>query len=377
MNYFDHAASSIIYQEVLDVLAQSMREDFANPSALHILGQNLHERTEVMREDFLKALGASVNDVFIFTSSATESNNTVIHGINLKEGDVVVYCKADHPSVTVPVEHSAKELKLELRKIVLDKNGAFDTDVFSSLLDENVKLVVLTHVNNQSGVVNDIASLSKKIKEITSAHVHVDAVQSFGKINFKINPEIDSMSFTSHKIGGPKGIAGLYLKNSHKIKPLLLGGAHENGMRSSTLAFPLIAGFHKAMKISLENTGDVFSKTARFSELITAKLSSIDGIQFPFKTISPFIVSFILPGISSDIIMRHLEMKNVFISSTSACSSKIPGFNPSLHAMNVPEKFHKNFLRISLAASTTQTEVEMLLQEFQNVWDNLKHMRGR
>lgn len=378
MNYFDHAASSTIYPEVLDVLTQTMKDDFANPSAQHILGQNLQEKIEIFREDFLKAIGANKNDSFIFTSSATESNNTVIRGLSLIAGDVVLYSKADHPSVTVPVEFLAEQFNVTLKEIILDTNATIDIEKFSSFLNENVKLVVLTHVNNQSGVVSDIEALAKIVKEKTKAHVHVDAVQSFTKINFKLSSDIDSMSFTSHKIGGPKGIAGLFLKHNHKVQPLLLGGSHENGMRSSTLSYPLIAGFHKAMKITMENSTQSFSKASQLSEMIMAKLSQmISTIQFPFKSTSPFIVSFVLPGISSDIILRHLETKEVYIASSSACSSKIPGFNPSLFAMNIPEKFHKNFLRISLGSLTTEKEVEALIREFLDVWDNLKHMRGR
>ena len=176
MNYFDHAASSNIYPEVLDTLMQAQRDDFANPSSQHILGHALNEKIQAYREDFLKALGAHKSDTFIFTSSATESNNTVIKGLKLFSGDVVLYCKADHPSITACAESLTG---VSLHEILLNSDGTIDRDALSAQLNENVKLILLSHVNNQSGVIQDISMLTNLIKEKTSAHVHVDAVQSF------------------------------------------------------------------------------------------------------------------------------------------------------------------------------------------------------
>lgn len=382
MNYFDYAASSMIYPEVLESLARTQSEDFANPGAQHLLGQKLYEKIEDCRYSFLKFLGGSRNDFFIFTSSATESNNTVIRGLPLNAGDVILFSLADHPSVTVPIIKMAELHKIELREILLNTDGTINEDHFLEALDKKVKLVVLTHVNNQSGVVHDVESLSLRVKEKSTAHVHIDAVQSFGKIPFKVSTAIDSVSLTSHKIGGPKGIAGLYLKADHKVQPLIWGGAQEHGFRSSTQAFPLIEGFHLATKITLSAQAASFSHVALMNEMIRAKLSAgLTTALFPFNSTSPYIVAFILPGISSDIILRHLEMKKVYISSTAACSSKVLGFNSSLFAMNIPEKNHKNFLRISLGPKTSLIEVENLIEEFLNVWRSLKPIltkdRGR
>lgn len=375
MNYFDHAASTSLYPEVLDTLLTSMRTDFANPSALHLLGHDLAEKISLYKENFLRVLGGHKNDSFIFTSSATESNNTVIKGLSFEEGDVVVYCRADHPSVTAPVENLKGIL---LREIVLNENGTVDLELFKTLIDEKVKLVVITSVNNQSGVFLDTAAMSSIAKSQSKAHVHIDAVQSFGKIHFKVTPDIDSVSFTSHKIGGPKGIAGLFLKNGHQVKPLLLGGGQESGVRSSTQAYPLISGFHQAMRMATSGQKVSLEQVSKFSEMIKTHLEkTIPTIMMPFTNTSPYIVSFILPGISSDIILRHLEMREVYISSTSACSSRLSGINPTLSAMNISERYHKNFLRISLGPKTTEKEVQNLLKEFVSVWDGVKHMQKR
>lgn len=375
MNYFDHAASTPIYPEVLSTLLTSMQTDFANPSALHILGHELAEKMSSYKEDFLKSLGGSRNDSFIFTSSATESNNTIIRGMDLEEGDVVVYCRADHPSVTAPVEN----LKgVSLREIVLNTDGTINLELFKTLIDEKVKLVIITSVNNQSGVISDIGLIATIVKSQSNAHVHIDAVQSFGKIHFKVNPDIDSVSLTSHKLGGPKGVAGLFLKNGHNIKPLLLGGGQEQGIRSGTEAFPLIAGFHQAMMITISKQQISLENTKKFATMIKNHLrKSIPIVLMPFENTSSYIVSFILPGISSDIILRHLEMRGVYVSSTSACSSRLSGINPTLTAMNINKDYHKNFLRISLGPQTTEIEVRNLLHEFVLVWDNVRQIQRR
>jgi cysteine desulfurase len=375
MNYFDHAASTFIYPEVLDLLTKSFKEDYANPNSQHLFGANLLKKIEAARFYFLMVLKANKDDTFIFTSSATESNNTVVRGFVFKEGDVIYYSKGDHPSLVEPIEKMAIEKKLKLKIIPLSKNGLIDIEEFKKLLDENVKLVALTHVNNQSGVVNDIGSLSKLVKENTAAHVHIDAAQSFTKITFDVFENIDSVSITSHKVGGPKGIAGLYLKKNHKVKPLLMGGGQEGGFRSSTQAYPLIIAFEEASRISLSKSEESLLRLSKMREMVKDFLNNlIPQIKFPFENASPYILTFVLPGIPSDVVLRHLEARGFCLSSTSACSSKIKGFNPTLAALNIPEIFHKNVLRLSFSHDTCIDSVKLLLATFNEVWNDLKFL---
>jgi cysteine desulfurase len=375
MNYFDHAASTFIYPQVLDLLNSSFKEDFANPNSQHRSGANLLKKIEEARIFFLKSLNSSKDDFFIFTSSATESNNTIIKGLNFNEGDVILYSKADHPSMVVPIEHIASQFKLKLRNIELDKNGLIDTEAFKKLIDQNVKLVALTHVNNQSGVINDIDLLSKFVRESSSAHVHIDAAQSYTKINFKVNDAIDSVSITSHKVGGPKGVAGLFLKKNHQMKPLLLGGGQEGGLRSSTQAYPLIAAFAEASKISLNKKEIALPKIEKIREVLESFLiKTIPQLRYPFLNTSPYIFTFILPGISSDVILRHLEARGFCLSSTAACSSKKKGFNPTLAALNIAEIYHKNVIRLSFSHDTDMDDVLLLLGAFDEVWNDVKFL---
>jgi cysteine desulfurase len=207
------------------------------------------------------------------------------------------------------------------------------------------------------------------------AHVHIDAVQAFGKIKTLVSLDINSMTITSHKTGGPKGIAGLYLKKNHLVKPLLLGGGQQEGFRSSTENYPLIAGFVEASKLSLLRRESRFNEISEYKEKLISQIKlMIPKAQFIFKDTSPYIFSFLLPGISSDIILRHLERKNIYIGSTSACSSRIKGQNPTLDALLIPLNLQKSILRISLGPSTNLEEVEHFIKEFSGTWQEISYL---
>jgi cysteine desulfurase len=206
------------------------------------------------------------------------------------------------------------------------------------------------------------------------AHVHIDAVQAFGKIECTVTNDIDSISIAAHKFGGPKGIAGLYLKKNHRVLPMLLGGRQQGGFRPGTENFPLTNAFFKATKITLLNQAKNFENIDQFNKLIKEAIKEfIPTSQFPFEETSPYILTFIVPGISSDIILRHLEVKNIFVGTTSACSAKIKAYNPTLAALKIPEKCHKNILRISFGSTSNQADIELFLKEFKAVWSELRH----
>ena len=180
------------------------------------------------------------------------------------------------------------------------------------------------------------------------------------------------MSFTAHKIGGPKGIAGLYLKKSHLIKPLLLGGGQQFDLRSGTESYPLIAAFTEAAELSLNKMNENFTRISLLKKSIKDAIKkNIASALFNFEDTSPYILCFIIPGISSDIILRHLEVKDTYIGSTSACSSRMKGINPSLSAFLIHEKLHKNILRISLGTTSNGPGTQKFIDDFLSVWKEL------
>jgi cysteine desulfurase len=372
MLYLDYAASTPLCNEALEALEHSLKADFANPSAAHKLGKDLSKKIEETRQLFLKSLGATREDQFIFTSSATESNNLLIAGLS-GQGKIF-YSEADHPSQVVPV----KQLEgRELCSIPLHKNGSIDVDSFLDKIDPSTSLVLLSQVNNHSGNLHSISDLSQKIKEINpKTHIHVDGVQGYSKIPLDISKTaIDSYSLSSHKIEGPKGIAGLFLKKGISLTPLFFGGGQENGLRSSTQAAPLIFSFAAAAEKNCKLLDESYSKVEILNQsLRRAVASKLDTVIFPFPgdQTSPYILTLLVPGISSDIILRHLEQKNIFLSSSSACSSKVKGINPVFSALGIDQQYHKNVLRISLSDSVSQQDLDYFVEEFSEVLDELK-----
>jgi len=375
MLYLDYAASSPIRPSALEVLKKSLAEDFANPLSFHKLGKDLHRKIEGCRRKFLEFLGGDVNDRWIFTSSATESNNTFIEGIGLEEGDTVLVSMADHPSVTVPAEN-LKTRNIPVKPIPLNSRGTIDKPGLLSLVDPSVKLVILTHVNNQCGSLIDGENLCREIKQKgDNLYIFVDAAQGFGKIPFSLkNWEVDGISISSHKIGGPKGIAGLYVKAGTPFSPLLYGGGQEDGLRASTPAAPLIFSFFEAAQEALDSIEASLSHVARLNRLTRQLLKEkIDDIEFPFpvESTSPYILMVILPGISSDIILRHLEQEDIFVSTSSACSSRVKGSHPVFTALHVPEKYHKFILRISFSHEIGEADIEIFARTLAEIYNDL------
>lgn len=383
MLYLDYAASTPLRPSALQVLKTSFEEDFANPSSAHKLGKGLYYRIEICRQGFLEFLDAHAQDPLIFTASATESNNSIIQGIPLNQGDSMMLSQADHPSITVPAGKRKELLKqanihpdINIIDIPLHNDGSVDETGLLNRLDNSVKLLLLSHVNNHSGVLTDVEELSQKVKQKNPAiHIHIDAAQSFGKIPLSLkNGAIDSVSIASHKIGGPKGVAALYLRRAIQFSPLLHGGGQEHGFRSSTQAAPLIFSFYEAARAAMASLQPAWEHVSKIYRATQDRLQKeMDIIDFPFaKTSSPYILTFLFHGIPSDIILRHLEQKGIMISTSSACSSKIKGINPVFTALHIPSQSHKFVLRVSFSEKTSMDDIEMFCSALAETYRGLK-----
>ena len=373
--YLDYAASTPLRSGALQVLETSMKKDFANPASAHQLGKDLQRRIEACRVKFLEFLGAREGDKLIFTGSATEANNTIIRGIGLRAGDAVAFSFADHPSITAPMEILGKR-KIQVNELPLQKEGIPDEMALLKLLDKTIRLIIFTHVNNQSGTITDISRLSSQIKAISpDTHIHVDAAQGFGKIPISLKGgHIDSLCMSAHKIGGPKGIAGLYLRNGVQLSPLLYGGGQEEGLRSSTVAAPLIFSFCEAVVEAMNSFEFTLDHVTAMNQLARDSLKEkISAVRFPFvKYSSPYILTFILPGIPSDIILRHLEQQGIMISSKSACSSRIKGTDPVFTALHLPIDEHKFVLRVSFSHETTGVDILRFCDTLASIYNEIK-----
>lgn len=374
MIYFDHAASTPVIESALKIYTESMVEDFSNPSAAHKLGKKSFKKVEKARARILKLLRASKDDQLIFLSSATEANNLLIKGVHLELEDRVHYSLGDHPSTVVPVE----SLRSNKVLIPLKAGGVIDEQGLLDSLTEKSKLIVLSHVNNQSGNHYDILDIARKVKAIVpDIHVHVDGVQAFTKVEVNLSKFIDSYTISGHKLGAPKGVAALFMKKGVEVEILLHGGGHEFGVRSSTVNTPIIISFLEAIEVGLKDLELSLDLVKSHNSNMRESISREElGVSFPFSLdeTSPYILSFLLPGISSDIVLRHLEMKDIFVASSSACSSRSKGFNAGFSAMKIDDTKHKFVLRVSFSKKTTVEEIDEFVTEFTKVVREIKSL---
>ncbi|OIQ16120.1 MAG: hypothetical protein BM556_15795 [Bacteriovorax sp. MedPE-SWde] len=355
MIYFDHAATTPLLDEVHTLVCKSLKDDFANPSSKHKLGTELQKKIEKSRKNILNLLGASGYEL-IFTSSATESNNQVIK--TFSDLGKTIYCLSDHPSIS--------------NALSIEDEFLLESEDLIESVNEETELVVITLVNSQAGTIKNVNEIASVIKmKSPETKILVDAVQGVGKIPFSLEKSaIDYISIAAHKIGGPRGVAALIFKKDLPLKILLDGGGHELGLRSSTPATSLILGFELALEIAISNLDENFSKIQKLNIKLRNSFEKLHkNIQFPFsiEESSPYILCMIFKGIPSDVLLRHLESKDVYISSTTACSSKIKGKNPMFVGLGIDEKLHKNVMRISFASTTTEEEVDLLLEKFKEV----------
>jgi cysteine desulfurase len=377
MIYLDHAASTPVTTDAKKLLSTLWTSEFANPTAGHKMGQQGRELIEQARLDILSELGDSGGRL-IFTSSATESNNTILQGIGLKAGDQVLYSPADHPSITAPLDHMASKLGIKLVVMPLDKIGRVDLVEFKKLLTPKLRLVALTWVNNSSGHIYPAMAMAKMVKESNpKTHFHLDAAQGFGKIALELSPTlIDSVAISAHKMGGPCGISALYLKEGGAVEPLLWGGGQEGGVRSSTPATVLISAFAAAVKEARRSRQREYPRVRELGEMVHHALKKQlgDRVLFPFvgDDISPYIHTMLFPKVAGDMLLRYLERDQIYLSSTSACSSRTSGKNTVLSHLGVDQSLHGSVLRCSFGVDSCPLEVEqfcqLLIQHHQKIY---------
>lgn len=336
--YLDNAATTKVFAETYDLMKKNNDELFFNPSASYSKALESKKVLNDARKKLVELLKASGGKLY-FTSSATESNNTVFEGVHLRAGDEVLISLGEHPSVYNSA-HRLEKKGIIVKDIPLENNGKVNIEKLKEMLTSKVKLVSVIHISNETGAINDIKSIVKIIKAYNSKIlVHSDGVQAFGKIRVNLQDlGVDLYTISSHKIYAPRGIAGLYVKNGVVIDSFIVGGGQEDGFRSSTenvagaLAFAYSAD--KVVAELDENYSKVKTlKTALLDKLMHSKISGFMKINSADDN-SPYILSLSFSKIKGEVLMYSLEQDGIFISTGSACSSKKAG-NRTLDAMGV------------------------------------------
>ena len=367
MIYLDNCATTKPRAEVVEEMMRILNTDFANPSSLHRFGMKAEEEREEARKNVADLLGTSEKNI-IFTSGGTESNNLAIQGVlekTVNHNKKILTTKIEHSSVLDQFKHY-EQMGYDVRYIPVDRYGHIDEEFLLS----NVKgavLLALHHVNNEVGTLNDIKDIASKVKKINKdIHIHVDGVQAFGKIPFKVRDfEIDTYSFSSHKIYGPKGVGGLYIKPGTNLRSLFIGGGQEKNLRSGTENMPGIVGFGKAASIMRENFESEYNHVVELKAYAKDKIESeFSDFEFNFdEKSSPYIFNVGFRDIRGEVLLHFLENDEIYISTSSACSSNSGGKSHVLTELGIDNKLLEGSIRFCFSYEITKVDLDIFIEK--------------
>lgn len=360
LHYLDNAATTQVSPAAADAAMRAMTECFGNPSSVHRLGIEAEIVVRNARESIAHALGCESEEL-LFTSGGTESNNTaLLRGAEAqrRHGRHIITTAFEHPSVL----ECAKKLEQsgwELNYLRPTHDGGISLDELESLIRSDTVMLSMMLVCNETGVRLPVEEAAKLLKRKNpNALMHVDAVQAFGKERF--SPKrlgADLLSITAHKIHGPKGIGALYIKHGLTLTPLIFGGGQEKNLRSGTEPVPAIAGFGVAAEEAFERLDETVAKINALRERTLAGLEKIDGVKVIAH--GEGIINIALPRYPSEVAIRLLENRSVFLSGGSACAKGRESH--VLSAMRIDPKLVKSALRISFSRMNTEEDIDALL----------------
>ena len=372
--YLDNAATTRVCPEAADIAYKTMLETYGNPSSTHTKGREAKAVLDNARKQLAAALDCAPGEVY-FTSCGSEGDNwAIINGAESmrRKGLHIISSEVEHDAVRKSMDE-LKRRGFEVTMLKPESDGSISPEAVIAALRPDTVLVSLMMVNNETGAVTDIAAVAKVLKKAKSiALLHTDAVQGFMKVPFSAKRlGADMITVSGHKIHAPKGIGALYIKTGVKIKPYIMGGAQESGLRAGTEAMPQIAAFGKACELAKASMADATERMARLRQYAAERIVA----EMPEAVIigggAPHILSVSLPGWRSEVLMNFLEAKGVFVSRSSAC--KKGGRSHVLEAMGLPAEVIDGAVRISLSRYTTKDELDELCSALKDAHDTLAH----
>lgn len=380
MIFFDNAATTRPYTEVLRTYQEVAEKIFGNPSSLHRLGSQSTRILEASRKQIADLIKVSSDEIF-FTSGGTEADNWAIKGIAFEKrqyGKHILVSAIEHPAVKASAKWLVKQ-GFEVDEIPVTKEGFVDVEAFKQLLRQDTILVSVMAVNNEIGSVQPLEAIAAVLKDKPTVSFHVDAVQAIGKIKVEdfLLDRVDFASFSSHKFHGVRGVGFLYKKAGKKISPLLSGGGQESDLRSTTENLAGIAATAKALRLTLDKAEVAHHKMAKMKQVILSELEQQDDILIFSGTerFTPNIITFGIKGVRGEVVVHAFEEHDIFISTTSACSSKAGSPAGTLIAMGIPVKDAQTAVRISLDDDNDMGQVEQFLTIFKQIYDKTKKVR--
>lgn len=367
--YLDNSATTKSYQEAVDVMTKVLTEDYGNPSSLHTLGIAAEKYVKSARKSFAASIGASEEEVY-FTSCGTEADNMAIMGAaaaKKHQGKKIITTAVEHPAVLEPCR-KLEQIGYKVEYIGVDSKCRLDMKQLEAAIDDDTILISVMGVNNETGSIMPIKDIIELKDRYNKEHntgilMHTDAVQAFGKIPVNVKGEfkgVDMISVSGHKIHGPKGIGGIYVKKGLSLPAFIIGGGQENHMRSGTENTAGIAGFGKAMDIAFDDFDGRVDKMAK------AKARLLEAIKSDVKDIiinspeesAPSVLNISFMGTRGEVLLHTLEQDNIYVSTGSACSSNKKGQSHVLGAMGLKHKEIEGAIRFSFSEFNSEEEMD-------------------
>lgn len=369
MIYLDYSATTPVNTEVLKTFNDICINYPGNSNSIHSLGVKSKCQEELSTSKIAELLNVKESEI-IYTSGASESNNTAIKGIALKyqnRGKHIITTNLEHSSIIGPLNYLSK-LGFEIDFVNIKEDGLVDLEHLKKLLRNDTILVSITAVDSEIGLKQPIEEISEILKEYPKCYFHVDCTQAIGKNKIDFS-KIDLASLSAHKFYGLKGIGILYKKENIDIEPLIHGGKSTTIYRSGTPPLPLIASLAKALEIVSQNIDKHYEYVSKLNKIIINKLKSYPNVTINSTNNSiPHTINFSLKNIKPETFVHALESDEVYISTKSACS-KSNTISKSVYALTKDETLSFTTLRISLSYLTTEEEVN----NFLNIFDKHYH----
>ena len=376
--YLDNSATTPLKEEVLDAMLPYLKEHYGNPSSIYKIGQKAKAAVELAREQVANALGASPCEIF-FTACGTESDNWAIKGIayaKAKSGKHIISSKIEHHAVLHTLQSLEKQ-GFEVTYLDVDSTGKISLDELEKSIRPDTILITIMAANNEIGTIEPIAKIGKIAKD-HKIIFHTDAVQAIGSIEIDVQKmNIDLLSLSAHKFGGPKGIGALYIRNGVRPEIFMHGGAQERAKRAGTENVASIVGLGKAITLATEN---ILEKAKKISAMRDRLIKEIPE-KIPYVKLNghptdrlPGNVNFSFEFIEGESLLLLLDLNGIAASSGSACTSGSLDPSHVLLALGLPHEIAHGSLRLSIGEINTEDDIDTVLEVLPNIVQRLRDM---
>lgn len=380
MIYFDNAATTQVYPEVLKTYTEVSSKIWGNPSSLHSLGNQASRILEASRKQIADLLGKKSTEIF-FTSGGTEGDNWVIKGVAFERahlGKHIIVSSIEHPAV----KESALWLRsqgFEVDLAPVTRDGFVDMEKLADLIRPDTILVSIMAANNEIGSIQPIKDISALLEKHPTVSFHVDAVQAIGKMPLAdfLTDRVDFATFSGHKFHSVRGVGFIFAKEGKKISPLLTGGGQESDKRSTTENLAGIAATAKALRLVLDQFEAGQKRLLAMKKVILDELATYPDVTIfsQMEDFLPNILTFGIKNVRGEVTVHAFEDHQIYISTTSACSSKAGKPAGTLLAMGIPQKLAQTAVRISLDHENDMSQVEQFLTIFKQIYAQTQKVR--